>query len=188
MRRGYEPRRGALAGTLEALLAAAGRPDRALKILADVALPPAARVLALRLAATVAAIEALAPWLTLTVDPVEGRGFRYHTGICMTVFAPGRHEELGRGGRYLSGEGEPSSGLTLYADAVLRAAPGRPERPRVYVPADAPADAARALREEGLATVRGLFDVADASVEARRLGCSLVLRDGVARKIAEDGR
>ena len=70
----------------------------------------------------------------LTVDPVEFRGFRYHTGVCMTIYAPGRHEELGRGGRYICGEAEPATGLTLYPDAVLRAAPPRQAKPRVYLP------------------------------------------------------
>jgi len=164
---------GPLAATLEALLLAAGRPPRALAALAGADLPPAARALADRLAETVGAIERLAPGLTLTVDPVESRGFRYHTGICMTVFAPGRHEELGRGGRYRAG-GEPASGLTFYADAVLRAAPIRPARPRIYVPAGTPPEAARALRAQGHATVLGLAPVDDPAAEARRLGCALI--------------
>ena len=71
----------------------------------------------------VALISARAPHLRLTVDPLEFRGLRYHTGIAVTVFAPGRNGELGRGGRYLTGDGEPATGVTLFADAVLRAAP-----------------------------------------------------------------
>ena len=56
------------------------------------------------LAEAVAAIRARAPTLRLTIDPVEFRGFRYDTGVSVTIFAPGRHEELGRGGRYLCGD------------------------------------------------------------------------------------
>ena len=172
---------GPLAATLEPLLLAAGRPARALQALADAALPPPARILAERLAATVAAIETLAPGLTLTVDPVESRGFRYHTGICMTVFAPGRHEELGRGGRYISGGGEagppePATGLTLYADAVLRAAPPRAARTRVYIPTGTPAAAARHLRAQGHATVIALAPTQDTQAEARRLHCTALLQ------------
>ena len=70
----------------------------------------------------------------------------------MTVYAPGRHEELGSGGRYLCGDAEPATGLTLYPDAILRAAPPRAPRVRVYVPAGA--DGAP-LRAEGYATVAG---------------------------------
>ena len=89
----------------------------------------AARALADGLAATVAAIRARAPTLRLTVDPVEFRGLRYHTGVSITIFAPGRHEELGRGGRYLSGDTEPATGLTLYPDAILRVAAAAPAAP-----------------------------------------------------------
>ena len=84
---------GALAPVLTELLLAAGPADRALAALEAAPLPEAARDLADRLAATVAAIRARAPDLRLTVDPVEFRGFRYHTGISVTIYAPGRHEE-----------------------------------------------------------------------------------------------
>jgi ATP phosphoribosyltransferase regulatory subunit len=173
---------GALAPVLESLLLSAGRPDRALGALAAASLPPGVAELADRLAATVAAVDRRSPGLTLTVDPVESRGFRYHTGACVTVFAPGRHEELGRGGRYLCG-GEPATGVTLYSDAVLRAAPVRAARPVVFVPAGTEAPASQALRDQGMATVMGLEAVADAAAEARRLGCGFVLENGTMRQL-----
>jgi ATP phosphoribosyltransferase regulatory subunit len=164
---------GALAGTLTALLRAAGPAEGALAALREAALPPGARAMADRLAATVSAINARAPALKLTIDPVEFRGLRYHTGVCMTVYAPGRHEELGRGGRYVCGEAEPATGLTLYPDAILRAAPPRTARLRVYLPAGA--DGA-ALRAAGYATVAAMPDAwADPLAEAARLGCTHVL-------------
>jgi ATP phosphoribosyltransferase regulatory subunit len=167
---------GSLAATLSDLLLSAGAADGALAALASAALTPAARALAARLADTVAAIRARAPGLKLTIDPVEFRGLRYHTGVCFTVYAPGRHEELGRGGRYICGEGEgggePATGLTLYPDAVLRAAPPRPARPRVYLPCGADASAGAALRAQGYATVAGLDPDAAPESEARRLLCS----------------
>ncbi len=169
---------GPIAGTLTELLLAAGAADRALAALAAAALPPGAAALAERLAAAVAAIRARAPQIKLTIDPVEFRGFRYHTGVCVTVFAPGRHEELGRGGRYLCGGSEPATGL----DAVPRGDPARRaaarrSRPRVYVPAGL--DAAT-VRGQNCATVAGLEPVADAAAEARRLGCShLLTADGL---------
>lgn len=172
-----QARGGALAGTLTDLLLAAGPAARALEALAAAHLPPGARRHAERLAATVAAIQVRAPELTLTVDPVEFRGFRYHTGVSLSVFAPGRHEELGRGGRYVCGEAEPATGVTLYPDAILRALPPRPARPRLFLPAGTdPAQAAR-LRGEGFATVAAL-EAGDGPAEARRLGCTHVLSGG----------
>src|SRR5580704_2844116 len=133
---------GSLASTLTELLLAAGPADRALLALAAARLPRAGRDLADRLAAAIAAIRAGAPALRLTVDPVEFRGFRYETGVSVTIYALGRHEELGRGGRYICGEAEPATGLTLFPDAVLRAAPLRKARQRLYVPIDANQDEA----------------------------------------------
>jgi ATP phosphoribosyltransferase regulatory subunit len=169
---------GQLAGTLTDLLLAAGPADRALAALRDAALTPGARALAERLAATVAAIRARVPQLRLTVDPVEFRGLRYHTGVTLTVFAPGRHEELARGGRYLCGEGEAATGLTLYPDAVLRAAPPRQPRPRAFLPAGTDPARGAALREEGYATIAALATLADDEAEARRLACTHVLTEG----------
>jgi len=175
---------GPLAGTLTELLLAAGPADRALAALAAARLPPAARALANGLAATVAAIRARAPTLRLTIDPVEFRGLRYHTGVSVTIFAPGRHEELGRGGRYISGDAEPATGLTLYPDAILRSCPPRPPRPRVLLPLGTPPDLAARLRAQGFATVASLDPgTQDALAEARLLGCSHILRDGAALRL-----
>jgi ATP phosphoribosyltransferase regulatory subunit len=177
-------RGGALAPTLTELLLAAGPADRALAALESARLPAAARELARRLADVVAAIRARAPDLRLTIDPVEFRGLRYHTGVSVTIYAPGRHEELGSGGRYICGEAEPATGLTIYPDAVLRAAPPRQARPRAYVPASASHDAAAALRDQGFATVAALAPAAADEPEARRLGCTHILRDGAAIPLA----
>jgi ATP phosphoribosyltransferase regulatory subunit len=166
---------GKLAGPLTELLLAAGPAGRALEALAAAPLTPRARGHAERLAATVAAIRARAPGLVLTVDPVEFRGLRYHTGVSVTIYAAGRVEELGRGGRYLCGEAEPATGITLYPEAALRAAPPRPARPLLYVPHGMDGSAARAA---GFATVAGLAPVADPAAEARRLCCGYVLGEG----------
>ena len=177
---------GALAATLNELLLAAGAAERALAALASVRLPPSARALADGLAETVAAIRARAPTLKLTIDPVEFRGFRYHTGVSITIFAPGRHEELGRGGRYMSGETEPATGLTLYPDAILRVAPPRAPRPRLYIPHGASPNDASRMRQLGYATIAGLSPMDDPAAEAHRLGCSHVLSDGAAVPLTTD--
>jgi ATP phosphoribosyltransferase regulatory subunit len=171
---------GSLAPTLTELLLAAGPADRALVALEAADLPKAGRELAFRLAEAVAAIRARAPTLRLTIDPVEFRGFRYETGVSVTIFAPGRHEELGRGGRYVCGETEPATGLTLYPDAVLRAAPARDARQRLYIPLGANPDDAAQMRRLGYATIAGLAPEDDLEAEARRLLCSHILRNGSA--------
>jgi len=171
---------GALARLLTDLLLVAGPVAPALEMLEAARLPPLAAALCERLRQTVQAILQQAPDVRLTLDPIEFRGFRYHTGVCVTVFAPGRHEELGRGGRYMSSDGEPAAGLTLYPDAVLRALPPRPTRPRAFLPWGTPREQAAALRRAGYATIPALAGGPDPVMEALRLDCTHILRDGAA--------
>jgi len=169
---------GTMAPVLIELLHAAGPAARALDALRDADLPPAARTLSDRLTATVAAVEARVPGIRLTVDPVEFRGWHYHTGVCVTIYAVGGREELGRGGRYLSNDSEPACGVTLRPDILLRVAAPRPGRERVFVPVDADRAQAATLRADGYATVGALAPVSDPVAEARRLGCGFVLQEG----------
>ena len=176
---------GGIAETLTRLLLAAGEAAPALEALRVAKLPPEARALADRLAAVVAAIRARAPALRLTVDPLEFRGFRYHTGPCLTVYALGHQQELGRGGRYISGEQEPATGLTLFPDAILGAAKPPAPRPRLYLPAGTDDSIAARFRADGFATIAALGDGAQAvEDEARRLLCTHLLTDGAAVPLA----
>ncbi len=178
---------GPIADLLAELLLAAGPADRALALLDGAALGPVSRALCRRLAASIAAIRAEVPGLRLTLDPIEFRGFRYHTGLCMTVFSPGHYEEIGRGGRYVSGENEPATGLTLYPDAVLRARAAPAVRHRVYLPWGTARAIGAALRTQDFATVPALEappeSATDGVAEARRLGCTHIVRDGAAISI-----
>jgi ATP phosphoribosyltransferase regulatory subunit len=169
---------GALAPVLTELLLASGGADRALATLATAPLGATGGALATRLAEAVAAIRTRNPALMLTIDPVEFRGFRYENGVSVSIFAAGRHEVLGRGGRYICGDTEPATGITLYSDAILRAAPARQPRPRLFLPFGTEATVAASLRRDGYATVSALGPIPDITSEAARLSCSHLLRDG----------
>lgn len=164
---------GDTARLLGALLAAAGPARRSLEALDKLDLPEKAAAEAGCLARVVDLVLAAAPELKLTIDPVESRGFEYHTGVGLTLFAPGVRGELGRGGRYRTdGQGEPATGFTLFMDTVMRALP-EPEPGRaLFLPWGTPADDGRRLRAEGWVTVSGLEEAGDPSAEARRIGCT----------------
>jgi ATP phosphoribosyltransferase regulatory subunit len=175
---------GEAASTLGALLEAAGPAEKALAALHGLALPGAAAAERDRLTEGVEHLRGQAPAIKLTIDPVEHRGFEYHTGMCFTLFAGTVHGELGRGGRYLAGAdvndsgGESATGFTLFMDTVLRALP-RPEAARrLFLPAGTPASEGARLRGDGWVTVSGLDEVADVPAEARRLECSHALVQG----------
>lgn len=164
---------GGVLAVLPGLMAAAGPADGALAALEAADLPPAARAIAENAAAVLTAIRAQAPGLRITLDPVEFRGFRYHTGVAFTLYGPGMSGELARGGRYMSQNEEPATGMSLYPDAVLRAAPVAPPRPRLFVPIGA--DGA-AFRAQGFATVAALAP----EDTPQRLRCTHELKDGKA--------
>lgn len=171
---------GSAAGLLGTLLKAAGPATRALAALGSLTLPEAAAAERARLGEVVALLALRTPDLRMTVDPVENRGFEYHTGISFSFFARGERAELGRGGRYVAGNGypEPATGFTLYTDTVLAVVPPPAPARRIFLPVGTAAQTGRALRAEGWVTVAGLGAGADAAAEARRLDCRHALIDG----------
>ncbi|MDX1483590.1 MAG: ATP phosphoribosyltransferase regulatory subunit [Alphaproteobacteria bacterium] len=194
---------GEAAALFNRLLKAAGDAGTALQALARIDLPPAARAACERLAEVVALVQDAAPEIGLTIDPVENRGFEYHTGVTFVLFAMGVRGELGRGGRYLAGGGdngttsssarvahdgaEPATGFTLFMDTVLGALTPDPRPQRIFLPMGTSGERRRALRAEGWITVAGLMHVDDAEAEARRLGCSHALIGDRPRPVAAEG-
>jgi ATP phosphoribosyltransferase regulatory subunit len=183
---------GEAGGLLVRLIAAAGTGAMTRDALDRLDLPERARAERERLGAVLDGLAAAIPGLKVTVDPVENRGFEYHTGISFTFFARAGPElgplgELGRGGRYQAGDPsvpEPATGFTLYTDTILRILPAPAPRRRVLVPLDGDHARARALRAEGWITVAALLPAADWPEEARRLDCFYLLDGGEPRPVA----
>lgn len=161
---------------LAALARATGPAAAALPALLALPMPAPAAAQRDRLAALVALLTARTPGLTLTIDPLERRGFEYKSGLGFTLFARSFRGELGRGGSYLLGEGgEPACGFTLFLDALASGLP-RPAPGRALLAAhDCDESRLAALRAEGWRCVRALAPLADAAAEARRLGLGHVL-------------
>ena len=178
---------GEVAALLVRLLRATGAAGTALDALAELGLPDGAAAALAHLQEVAALLREEAPALALTLDPIEWRGFEYHTGTSFSLFAGGVRTELGRGGRYSVGgagaEAEEAAGCTIYVDTVLRAAPAPPAPRRVYLPHGTPRSDGTELRDEGWVTIAGLAPEADPAAEAARLGCSHVWQGGAARAI-----
>jgi ATP phosphoribosyltransferase regulatory subunit len=199
---------GSATTVLTALLAATGPAEKALDALGAIELPDSAGQERSRIGEVVRLLQAAVPGIRITLDPVEHRGFEYHTGIGFTVFARGVPTELARGGRYrvpnsdgtgngtdngtdngngtgnrngaAAGdvEGERATGVTLYVDTILGIVPLHGAIRRILVPLGTPDEAAASLRAGGWVTVAALEEAASLNNEAQRLACSHVLRDG----------
>ena len=170
---------------LSALMAAAGPARRTLEALGALDLKGRAAAEREVLSGVVEGVLAGAGDLKLTVDPVENRGFEYHTGVTFTFFAHGVRGELGRGGRYLAGDGadEHATGFTLFMDSVQRALPAPAVQVRVYLPVGTEPEKQVELHEAGWITIAGLEESADPVAEALRLECTHVLTGGEVREL-----
>ncbi len=172
-----------------AMLEAVGTASCTLEKLNAIDLPTDAARERKALQDVMARLKTARPDITLTLDPVERRGFEYHTGVTFALFAHGLMGELGRGGRYGSGPGahaEPASGLTLYVDAILRTLPVPADSPCVFLPFATSYAQAKALREKGWRTTAALEnmpDMRDIEREARRLKCSHIFDANAPRKL-----
>jgi ATP phosphoribosyltransferase regulatory subunit len=179
---------GKAAAMLGRLLDAAGPVEKALPALEAASLPPGPAAERARLVAVADVLRREAPELDVTVDPVENRGFEYHSGLSFTFFARGVRGELGCGGRYLAGHaGEPSTGFSLFLHNLLRAVTFPPAAKRLLLPLGASETEGDAFRTQGWVTVAGLAAIANLETEARRLLCSHYLVDGSPVAVAPEG-
>lgn len=185
---------GEHAETLCSLMDGTGPAAAALEVLSRLTLPVAPAKELDRLRNVVEGLGKRLPNLDITVDPVENRGFEYHTGVGFTFFSRGERGEIGGGGRYIAtlngadagnDNGEAATGFTLYVDNIMRVLPSRPVPPRVYVPPGVSPDGLAALRKDGWVTVAGLDDTVEAAAEARRLNCSHVWVSGRAEPLEQ---
>ena len=181
----------ARAALLAEMVSVAGPADAAMAALMTHRVPTAAAAERAVLAKVIDRVRRDAPSLTFSVDPVERRGFEYHTGVTFAVFVPGLEGEVGRGGRYRaesSGTGEPATGFTLFLDMVLSLLRPPPPRSRVFVPFGTDPQDTRRLRAEGWAALAALDPAPDPRSEAVRLNCSHLLADGQIIALSTTGK
>ena len=181
-----------VASILAAMLAVSGNAHNTLEHLSELDLGEAGARQCATLADTLNAVSQRVPDLNLTVDPVENRGFEYHTGVTFTFFACGVRGELGRGGRYHSAteanKDQAATGFSLFMDTVLRAIGAPQTVSRVFLPAALGFDAAQALRNEGWIVVEGLTARDDDMTEAQRMNCThLATAEGVRELQIQNG-
>lgn len=169
-----------------ALLSATGPAEDTLTALNSLSFGPAASAECEALAAVVAAVRQESPKLVMTIDPVENRGWEYHTGVTFTFFTQGVRGELGAGGRYITDENgrgdgrEHSTGLTLFMDTLLRAIPTHEEAKRIYMPFGTAQDIGQTFRDDGWITVFALEESSDPKKQAKDLDCKYILEHGKA--------
>ena len=180
--RGVASEAGLAAEVLCALLSATGPVDEALPDLAKIDLPHVAAVERSRLFDVIDLLRRKSPKLDITLDPVEHRGFEYHTGIGFTIFSDNASGELAAGGRYRARhvdkddpEGERATGVTLYVDTIMSLLSPAPNCRRIFAPHDSENATLQKLHADGWVTITALETVGNLAGEAIRMGCSHIL-------------
>ncbi|MCK5167419.1 MAG: ATP phosphoribosyltransferase regulatory subunit [Rhodospirillaceae bacterium] len=174
------------AKALTDILGAVGPAATAIKKLKSIKLDGDAKELVESLSRVVDGISSARPDASITIDPVENRGFEYHSGVAFAFFSIHSRGELGRGGRYQTNFGktvEQATGLTLFMDTILKTLPARPAKDAILMPSETSDSDAKKLRDEGWVAIKQLDDKASPEAEAKRLGCSHVLKNGKVSKI-----
>lgn len=167
------------------LCLACGPASEALDALGKLALPAAMKAPLEMANEAVAYLIKQRPDLSLTLDPVENRGFEYHVGLSFSLFAKSSAREIGRGGRYPinDGEEELATGITLYTAPLLRLLPAMEKQPRIFLPFGTAKETTRALQQQGFVTIHAVEETSTMESEARRLQCSHIWANGKAQEL-----
>jgi ATP phosphoribosyltransferase regulatory subunit len=164
---------------LVSLIESAGPLDKALAVLTQLKLAEAEtiRVITTRL-------KTYCPSVSLTLDPIEYRGFDYHQGISFSIFVNGLRHELGRGGRYRvtsDKTSESATGFTLYITHLLPLLPQGAPQKRILIGQDTSPEEARRLRAEGWITLYA--QTSSPASEAKHLHCSHLFEKGKSKPL-----
>jgi len=72
--------------------------------------------------------------IKISIDPLENRGFNYHSGLSFTIFSENLKGEIAKGGRYKTLNGETAIGCTIYTEKIYSNSKSTLDKSLVYVP------------------------------------------------------
>jgi ATP phosphoribosyltransferase regulatory subunit len=126
------------------------------------------------------------PELSVTIDPVEIRGYEYHSGLTYTFFSKNSRGEIGRGGRYLLSnkadlsQTENGTGISLYLSKIVELLPSREKRKKVMAYSGISHEIVAEYIRNGWIVISQLETGDDIKSEAQKLNCTHILgTDGI---------
>lgn len=90
---------------------------------------------------------------TLTIDLLDLSGYGYYNGIGYAIYWNKAGIEVGRGGCYLTSNGEQAVGFTLYINDLLDKLPAEAPAPIKTIPYGTPARDVAELQKQGFVTI-----------------------------------
>ena len=110
------------------------------------------------------------PLVNITLDPLENRGFKYHSGLSFTIFSKNFRGEIAKGGRYLTVSDETATGCTIYTEKIYHSSKDFIENKLVYIPYLNINDA-NSIINKGYDIIFGTSGNNNIEEEAHRMGC-----------------
>ena len=120
--------------------------------------------------------------IKLSIDPLENRGFKYHTGITFTIFSDKLKGEIAKGGSYNILTGETATGCTIYTEKVYPNLMLNLDKDLVYIPYLNMKDADEIIKK-GYRIVFGSVANSEFEKEASEMNCKYIWKDNTILKL-----
>ena len=120
--------------------------------------------------------------IKLSIDPLENRGFKYHTGITFTIFSDKLKGEIAKGGSYNISTGETATGCTIYTEKVYPNLMLNLDKDLVYIPYLNMKDADEIIKK-GYRIVFGSVSNSEFEKEASEMNCKYIWKDNSILKL-----
>ena len=120
--------------------------------------------------------------IKLSIDPLENRGFKYHTGITFTIFSDKLKGEIAKGGSYNISTGETATGCTIYTEKVYPNLMLNLDKDLVYIPYLNMKDADEIIKK-GYRVVFGSVSNSEFEKEASEMKCKYIWKDNTILKL-----
>ena len=120
--------------------------------------------------------------IKLSIDPLENRAFKYHTGITFTIFSDKLKGEIAKGGSYNILTGETATGCTIYTEKVYPNLMLNLDKDLVYIPYLNMKDADEIIKK-GYRIVFGSVSNSEFEKEASEMNCKYIWKDNTILKL-----
>ncbi|MDA0763947.1 MAG: ATP phosphoribosyltransferase regulatory subunit [Proteobacteria bacterium] len=120
--------------------------------------------------------------VNISIDPLENRGFKYHTGLSFTLFSQNYRGEIAKGGRYQTISKETATGCTIYTEKLYNTSNDLIDRNLVYVPFFNIKIAEKIIKK-GYKVIFGKNSNNNMELDACEIGCSYIWNNEAIEKI-----
>ncbi len=114
--------------------------------------------------------------VNIILDPLENRGFKYHSGLSFTIFSKNFRGEIAKGGRYSTVSNETATGCTIYTDKIYNSSKDFIENKLVYIPFLNINDA-NSIIKKGYDIIFGISGINNIEQEAHKMGCKYIWKN-----------